>query len=39
MVNPLASQATDMGFKGQRTLEQHAEAHCFSGDADVHPQA
>jgi len=24
-----------MGCKGQHTVEQHAEAHCFSGDLDI----
>jgi len=35
MVKTLARQASDMGYKGQHTVEQHAEAHCFSGDLDA----
>jgi len=35
MVKALARQASDMGCEGQRTVEQHAEVHCFSGELDV----
>jgi len=35
VIKTLARQALDMGYEGQRTVEQHAKAHCFSGDLDV----
>jgi len=35
MVKTLARQVSDMRCEGQRTVEQRAEANCFSGDLDA----
>ena len=35
MIKTLAKQTSGMGCEGQRTVEQHTEAHCFSGDLDA----
>jgi len=35
MIKTFARQASGMGCKGQCTVEQHTEAHCFGGDHDV----